>query len=103
MKKQLLINTFIVMGSVVFSKDLESLINKANNKIISSEFEFAGTLLKYDIDIDSSFTPARIEDSRIWLREGDLSKANKYAALSVHINERFRPLWDKSSEIRVVM
>ena len=100
MKKQLLINTLIVMGSLVFSQDLQSLVNKANNKIISSELESAETLLQDVLDVDPSFAPARIAFSKIWLRKGDLSKANEYATLAVRIDEDFRPWWEKLNEIR---
>ena len=100
MKKHLLINTLIVMGSLVFSKDLQSIVNKANNKIKSSELESAETLLQYVLDADPSFAPARISFSKIWLRKGDLSKANEYATLAVRIDEDFRPWWDKLNEIR---
>ena len=100
MKKQLLINTLIVMGSLVFSQDLQSLVNKANNKIISSELESAETLLQDVLEVDPSFAPARIAFSKIWLRKGDLSKANEYANLAVRIDEDFRPWWKKLNEIR---
>ena len=100
MKRQLFINTLIVMGSLVFSQDLQSLVNKANNKIISSELESAETLLQDVLDIDPSFAPARIAFSKIWLRKGDLSKANEYATLAVRIDEDFRPWWENLNEIR---
>ena len=100
MKKQLIINTLIVMGSLVFSQHLQSLVNKANNKIKSSELESAETLLQDVLDADPSFAPARIAFSKIWLRKGDLSKANEYATLAVRIDEDFRPWWEKLNEIR---
>ena len=88
------------MGSVVFSQDLQSLVNKANNKIISSELESAETLLQDVLEVDPSFAPASIAFSKIWLRKGDLSKANEYATLAVRIAEDFRPWWEKLNEIR---
>ena len=100
MKKQLLINTFILIGSLAFSKDLQSLVNKANNKIKSSDLESAEILLQKVLDVDPSFAPARIAFSKIWLRKGDLSKANEYATLAVRIDEDFRPWWEKLNEIR---
>ena len=100
MKKQLLINTFILIGSLAFSKDLQSLVNKANNKIKSNHLESAEKLLQNVLDVDASFAPARIAFSKIWLRKGDLSKANEYATLAVRIDEDFRPWWEKLNEIR---
>ena len=100
MKKQMLISKLIVMGSLVFSQHLQSLVNKANNKIKSSELESAETLLQDVLDVDPSFAPARIAFSKIWLRKGDLSKANEYATLAVRIDEDFRPWWEKLNEIR---
>ncbi len=100
MKKQLLISTFILMGSLAFAKDLQSLINKANNKIKSSDLESAEFLLQNVLDVDPSFAPARIALSKIWLRKGDLSKANEYETLAVSIDEDFRPWWKKLNEIR---
>ena len=52
------------------------------------------------LDVDPSFAPARVALSKIWLRKGDLSKANEYATLAVRIDEDFRPWWEKLNEIR---
>ena len=100
MKKQLLISSFIVMGSLAFAKDLQSLVNKANNKIKSNDLESAEILLQNVLDVDPSFAPARIAFSKIWLRKGNLSKANEYATLAARIDEDFRPWWEKLNEIR---
>ena len=100
MKRQLLINIFIVIGSLAFSKDLQSLVNKANNKIKSSDLESAEALLEKVLDVDPSFAPARVAFSKIWLHKGDLSKANEYATMAVRIDEDFRPWWEKLNEIR---
>ncbi len=100
MIKKLLITTFIVMGSLAFSQNLQSLVNKANNKIKSNDLESAATLLQQVLDVDPSFAPASIAFSKIWLRKGDLSKANEYATLAVRIAEDFRPWWEKLNEIR---
>ena len=100
MKKRLLISTLIIMGSLSFAKDLQSLVNKANNKIISNDLEAAETLLQNVLYSDPSFAPAHIAFSKIWLRKGDLSKANEYATLAVRIDEDFRSWWKKLNEIR---
>ena len=100
MKKELLISTFIVMGSLTLAQDLQSLVNKANNKIKSNDLESAETLLQKVLDVDPSFAPARIAFSKIWLRKGNLSMANEYATLAVRIDEDFRPWWEKLNEIR---
>tara|TARA_Y100001970_G_C13947640_1_gene706543 strand:+ start:309 stop:629 length:321 start_codon:yes stop_codon:yes gene_type:complete len=101
MKKQLLINTFILIGSLTFSQDLQRIVNKANNKIKSNVLESAKTLLQNVLDVDPSFAPARIAFSKIWLRKGNLSKANEYAILAVRIDEDLRPWWEKLNKIRV--
>ena len=100
MKKELLISTFILMGSLTLAQDLQSLVNKANNKIKSNDLESAETLLQNVLDVDPSFAPARIAFSKVWLRKGNLSKANEYATLAVRIDEDFRPWWEKLNEIR---
>ena len=53
MKKQLLINASIVMGSLAFSQDLQSLVNKANNKIKSSDSVSAENLLQNVLDTEA--------------------------------------------------
>ena len=85
---------------MALSQDLQSIVNKANNKIKSNELVLAETLLKNVLDVDPSFAPARFALSKIWLRKGDLSKANEYATLAVRIDEDFRPWWEKLNEIR---
>ena len=100
MKKQLLISSFIVMGSLAFAKDLQSLVNKANNKIKSNDLESAEILLQNVLDVDPTFAPARIAFSKVWLRKGNLFKANEYATLAVRIDEDFRPWWEKLNKIR---
>ena len=100
MKRQLFINLIIFLGSLALSQDLQSIVNKANNEIKSNDLVAAENLLKNVLDIDPSFAPARVTLSKIWLRKGDLSKANEYATLAVRIDEDFRPWWEKLNEIR---
>ena len=100
MKRQLFINLIIFLGSLALSQDLQSIVNKANNEIKSNDLVAAENLLKNVLDIDPSFAPARVVLSKIWLRKGDLSKANEYANLAVRIDEDFRPWWEKLNEIR---
>jgi len=100
MKRQFFINIIIILGSLVLSQDLNSLINKANNKIKSNDLVSAETLLKNVLDIDPSFAPARVVLSKIWLHKGDLSKTNEYATLAMRIDEEFRPWWDELNEIK---
>ena len=100
MKRQLFINLIIFLGSLALSQDLQSIVNKANNEIKSNDLVSAENLLKNVLDLDPSFAPARVALSKIWLRKGDLSKANEYANLAVRIDEDFRPWWEKLNEIR---
>ena len=100
MKRQLFINLIIFLGSLALSQDLQSIVNKANNEIKSNDLVSAETLLQNVLDVDPSFAPARVALSKIWLRKGDLSKANEYANLAVRIDEDFRPWWKKLNEIR---
>ena len=100
MKRQLFINLIIFLGSLALSQDLQSIVNKANNEIKSNDLVSAENLLKNVLNIDPSFAPARVALSKIWLRKGDLSKANEYANLAVRIDEDFRPWWEKLNEIR---
>ena len=100
MKRQLFINLIIFLGSLALSQDLQSIVNKANNEIKSNDLVSAENLLKNVLDNDPSFAPARVALSKIWLRKGDLSKANEYANLAVRIDEDFRPWWEKLNEIR---
>ena len=100
MKRQLFINLIIFLGSLALSQDLQSIVNKANNEIKSNDLVSAETLLQDVLDVDPSFAPARVALSKIWLRKGDLSKANEYANLAVRIDEDFRPWWEKLNEIR---
>ena len=100
MKRQLFINLIIFLGSLALSQDLQSIVNKANNEIKSNDLVSAETLLQDVLDVGPSFAPARVALSKIWLRKGDLSKANEYANLAVRIDEDFRPWWEKLNEIR---
>ena len=100
MKRQLFINLIIFLGSLALSQDLQSIVNKANNEIKSNDLVSAETLLQDVLDLDPSFAPARVALSKIWLRKGDLSKANEYANLAVRIDEDFRPWWEELNEIR---
>ena len=100
MIKHLFINSAFIIGSLVFSQDLQSLVNKANNKIKSSDLVSAENLLQNVLDNDPSFAPARIAFSKIWLRKGDLFKANEYATLAVRIDEELRPWWEELNDIK---
>ena len=100
MRKNLLLITILMYGSFLFSQDPENLFNQANDRMKIGELEQADSLLKESLKIDPSFAPARIAFSEIWLRKGNLSKANEYATLAVRIDEDFRPWWEKLNEIR---
>ena len=100
MKKHLFINSVIIINSLTFSQDLQSLVNKANNKIKSSDLVSAENLLQNVLDVDPSYAPARISFSKLWLRKGNLSKANEYATMAARIDEDFRPWWEELNEIR---
>jgi len=84
----------------LFSQDLGSMLNKANNKLKTGELREAEITLQKILDIDPSYAPARVTFSKLWLRRADITKANEYATLAVRINEDFRPWWDELNEIR---
>ena len=100
MKKHLYINIVIILSSLAFSKDLQSLVNKANNKLKSNDLVSAETFLQNVLDVDPSYAPACISFNKIWLYKGNLSKANEYASLAAHIDEDFRPWWEELNKIK---
>jgi len=100
MKIQMFITIIFILGSLALAQDLQSIVNKANNKIKSNDLVLAENLLINVLDSDPSFAPARVALSKIWLRKGDLSKANEYATLAVRIDEDFRPWWENLDEMR---
>ena len=95
----LLYITFII-SSFLFCQDIETLFNQANSKLKIGELKSAESLLQQALDIDPSFAPARVGFSELWLRRGDLVKANEYATMAVRIDEDFRLWWDDLNEIR---
>ena len=100
MNKELFISTLVIIGYFAVAQYLQSLIDKANKKINSNDLECAKNLLHNALGVDPSFAPGHIEFSKVWLRKGNLSKANKYATLAIRIDAQFRPWWEKLGEIR---
>ena len=96
----ILLNITLIISSFLFCQDLEDLLNQANTKLKIGELKSAESLLQQALDIDPSFAPARVGFSKLWLRRGDLVKANEYATLAVLIDEDFRPWWDELNYIR---
>ena len=96
----ILLNITLIISSFLFCQDIEALFNQANSKLKIGELKSAGSLLQQALDIDPSFAPAREGFSELWLRRGDLVKANEYATMAVRIDEDFRSWWDDLNEIR---
>jgi len=95
-----LLNITFIISSFLFCQDLEDLLNQANSKLKIGELKSAESLLQQALDIDPSFAPARVGFSELWLRRGDLVKANEYATMAVRIDEDFRSWWDGLNKIR---
>ena len=100
MKKYLLILAILVFSTFLFSQDPEVLFNQAENKMKTGELEHADSLLKESLKIDPSFAPAHIGFSKLWLRKGDLVKANESATKAVQMDEEFRSWWNGLNDIR---
>ena len=100
MKKYLLLFAILVYSSFLFSQDPEVLFNQAKNKMETGELGQADSLLKESLIIDPSFAPAHIGFSELWLRKGDLVKANESATKAVQMDEEFRSWWNGLNDIR---
>ena len=100
MRKYLLLTTILVCVSFLFSQDPEILLNHANDRMKIGEIEQADSLLKQSLKIDPSFAPAHIGFSELWLRKGDLVKANESATKAVQMDEEFRSWWNGLNDIR---
>ncbi len=96
----ILLNIIFIISSFLFCQDLEVLLNQANSKLKIGDLKLAESLLQQALDIDPSFAPAHVGFSELWLRRGDLVKANEYATMAVRIDEDFRSWWDGLNEIR---
>ena len=100
MRKNLLFIAIIIYGSFLFSQDPENLFNQANDRMKTGELEQADSLLKESLKIDPTFAPAHIGFSELWLRKGDLVKANESATKAVQMDEEFRSWWNGLNDIR---
>ena len=96
----ILLHIIFIISSFLFCQDLEELLNQANSKLKVGELKSAESLLQKALNIDPFFAPARVGFSELWLRRGDLVKANEYATMAVRIDEDFRSWWDDLNEIR---
>ena len=86
----ILLNITIIISSFLFCQDIAYLFNQAKGELKIGELKSAESLLQHTLDIDPSFAPARVGFSELWLRRGDLVKANEYATMAVRIDEDFR-------------
>ena len=89
-----------IANSFLFCQDPEVLLAEANSKMKIGELESADSLLNESIKIDPSFAPAHVGFSELWLRKGDLVKANESATKAVQMDEEFRSWWDGLNDIR---
>ena len=96
----ILLNITFIISSFLFCQDLEDILNQANSKLKIGELKSAESLLQLALDIDPSFAPARVGFSALWIRRGDLVKANEYATMAVRIDEDIRSWWDGLNDIR---
>tara|TARA_B100000424_G_scaffold271564_1_gene274886 strand:- start:1667 stop:2965 length:1299 start_codon:yes stop_codon:yes gene_type:complete len=100
MKKYLSLTVILLCCSFLFSQDPEVLLNQANDKMSLGEFEEADNLLRESLKIDPTFAPSHIGFSELWLRKGDLVKANESATKAVQMDEDFRSWWNSLNDIR---
>ena len=85
---------------LVYAQDPEQLLNEANEQMAKGGLVIADSLLKESLKLDPSFAPAHIGFSELWLRKGDLNKANASATTAVQMDEDFRPWWNSLNDIR---
>ena len=90
----------IIFNSIILGQDPEALLSEANSKMKMGELDLADSLLKESLIIDPSFAPAHIGFSELWLRRGDLVKANESATQAVQMDEDFRSWWNGLNDIR---
>ena len=96
----ILFNITLIISSFLFCQGQEGLLNQANTKLKIGELKSAESLLQQALDIDPSFAPAHVGFSELWIRRGDIVKANEYATMAVRIDEDFRSWWDGLNDIR---
>ena len=72
---------------LILAQDPEKLLTSANEKMAIGELSVADSLLKESLRIDPSFAPAHIGISELWLRRGDLNKANASATQAVQMDD----------------
>ena len=96
----ILLYKIVIISSFLFCQDLEALLDQANSKMKIGELKSADDLLQESLKNDPSFAPAHRVLSELWLRKGDLFKANEYATMAVRIDEDFRPWWNGLNNIR---
>ncbi len=90
----------IIFNSITLGQDPEVLLSEANSKMKIGELNLADSLLKESLKVDASFAPAHIGFSELWLRRGDLVKANESATKAVQMDEDFRSWWNGLNDIR---
>jgi tetratricopeptide (TPR) repeat protein len=89
-----------IANSFLFCQDPEVLLAEANSKMKIGELKSADSLLNEALKIDPSFAPAHVGFSELWLRKGDLVKANESATKAVQMDEDFRSWWNGLNDIR---
>ena len=90
----------IIIQQSVYAQDPEQLLIEANEKMAKADLAIADSLLKESLKVDPSFAPAHIGFSELWLRRGDLNKANTSATKAVQMDEEFRSWWNGLNDIR---
>ena len=96
----ILLYVIIIVNSILLCQDPEALLAEANTKMKIGELNSADSLLQESLKIDPSFAPAHIGFSELWLRKGDLVKANESATKAVQMDEDFRSWWNGLNDIR---
>ena len=96
----ILLYVIIIVNSILLCQDPEELLAEANSKMKIGELNSADSLLQESLKFDPSFAPAHIGFSELWLRKGDLVKANESATKAVQMDEEFRLWWNGLNDIR---
>ncbi len=90
----------LITQHLVYTQDPEELLAEANEQMVKGDLVIADSLLKESLKVDPSFAPAHIGYSELWLRKGDLNKANASATKAVQMDEEFRSWWNGLNDLR---
>ncbi len=96
----------LILFGLVFAQSPDALVNQGKTLLEEGDYEGAKTTLEQSLKADTTFAPAMILLSKVYLIQGDMTKTQEYIRKAIDTdpeNQEYRDEFDRLNEINTLM